>query len=414
MFTKVHLRILLLLFVAMTARMSRGFAAEESLIEGGTPLRGMADCGYGTDSSTDLHHGYARGVFCNNLDFYIAPDTGTRVRFLAELNLEPGFSDQGIGIDTERLQVGYTFSNQLTAWIGRFHTPMGFYVIAYHHGSLLQTAVEKPRFLDWEDHYGVLPVHTTGIWLNGQQVFSAGRLSYMAYGGNGSKMNDDQFTNIDMNMVHDDNTNMALGARLTWFFNGALDGLQVGLSALAESVDYAPQMGKGTASSWTGNANANHNVNDTFFSSKISIMALHAVYESGPWEFLNEFYNFENSAENIVGTDNTSGTPTQTTNSASTGTKNSTAGYTQLAYWVDARWAPYVRYEWGDFNTKDPFFLGQYNGLPYIRSALGGRYNLNDQSAVKLEFATTHFKASSFENPGNDYNQVRFDYAIRF
>jgi hypothetical protein len=98
--------------------------ADEDVITG-VPLHGFASTGWAFDDSKNQNHGYSRGFYLDNVDLYLAPDLGSRVRFLAEIALEPGMEDQAVGIDTERLQLGYVLSNYLTAWVGRFHTPMG-------------------------------------------------------------------------------------------------------------------------------------------------------------------------------------------------------------------------------------------------------------------------------------------------
>ena len=367
----------------------------------GIPLHGFADGGWAQDSSNDLHRSYARGFYLNNLDLYLAPDLGGRMRMLAEVVLEPGSEGQGIGIDTERLQLGYVFSNYLTAWVGRFHTPLGFFVTAYHHGAQLQTAVDKPRFLDWEDHQGVLPVHTTGLWLTGNALIGDSRLGYMLWAGNGGRMTTGSsgFTGLDMNMYHDDNKDVAVGGRLTWFFGGALDGLQVGASMLQERIDATsnsqdPDSYTGTGATFKPFTNPN---TGSEFSSKVRIVGIHLVYEGHGFEFLNEIYNFQNIASG-----------------GTSGNFRSWAGYSQLAYWVNGKWAPYGRFERADFNVNDPFFFGQYNGLPYSKAAVGLRYNMSDASCVKIEYSNTHFNASSPTNSGAGYNIIKTDYAVRF
>ena len=372
---------------------------------GGVPLHGFTDIGWASESSHDLNRGYGKGFYLNNLDLYLAPDFGSRARMLAEVVMEPDATSQGIGIDTERLQLGYAFSNALTVWVGRFHTPIGFFVISYHHGGQLQTAIDKPRFLDWEDHAGSLPVHTTGIFATGQfPMGSEDRFVYFAWAGNGSRMTTDgqNVTNIDMNMAHDDNSDTSIGAQLRWFFGGKLEGLNTGLTLLHQRMDSGPHSNDPTSFSDQGaqfSSFTNPNTG-TSFESMMNLVGLYAVYEAHGFEWLNEYFQFQNSLDQS--SDGTSGN------------FYSWAGYSQLAYWFGGNWAPFVRVEQGAFNVDDPFFAGQYNGLPYSKQSAGVRYNLDDTACVKAEVATTYFAAHSATNSGESYNSVKFDYAVRF
>ena len=357
-------------------------AEDESVVTNGVPLHGFADAGWAMDNQKDPpRRGYARGVYLDNVDLYLAPDLGSRVRFLTEIALEPSFDDQGIGIDTERLQVGYVFSNLLTAWVGRFHTPIGGYIIAYHHGALLQTAVEKPRFLDFEDHYGVVPVHTTGIWLSGNALIGDDRLGYMGWVGNGDQLTPEG--HLDMNMFHDDNHDTTFGARLTYFFGGALDGLQAGVAGDSQRVDAA----KGTVN--TGGAPV---------SVRLNIVAAHVDYEAHGFEWLNEFWGFGNRDLTVDASK----------------LKWSHAAFSQFGYWISGTMSPYVRYEKGVFNLADPFFTAQLNGAPYSREAVGFRYNLGDSAAVKIELNRTHINADTLSTSSGVFNQIRTQYAVRF
>ena len=371
----------------------------------GVPVHGFANMGYAVDSSSDNHRRYARGFYLNNFDLYFSPDLGSRVRFLSEVVFEPDAADQSPGFDAERLQAGYVVSKNLTAWIGRFHTPIGYYVLAYHHGMQLQTAVEKPRFLDFEDHYGVLPVHSNGLWLNGNATLGDERLALMAWISNSDRITTDGngFSSLDFNMVHNENHKLGVGARVNWI-SGGIDGLQAGVMVLHQTVD--SMGGGGTTYSSSGGTNdvdsgsassVNPNTGGTF-SSNFLMAGMHLVYEGHGIEFINEIYGFHNSDYL----------------DPSGQTYNSAAGFSQLAYWINGVSAPYVRYERGSFNVNDPYFAGQYNGLPYSKWAVGYRYNLDENAAVKVEYSKVAFNASSATNTGQGYDDIHLDYSIRF
>lgn len=375
----------------------------------GASLHGFANMGFADDNSTDHHRKYARGFYLNNFDLYYNPDVGNRMRFLSEVVFEPDAESQQPTFDAERLQAGYVVSNNLTVWVGRFHTPIGYYVIAYHHGMQLQTAVEKPRFLDFEDHYGVLPVHTNGLWLNGNFTIGEQRFALMGWMGNADRIVSDgaNFASLDFDMARNQNFHFSYGARANWVASGSLDGLQVGATLLGATIDYQGG-GQDTygVNGGTPDTSTNPNTGNTF-TSKFLMYGAHVTYEAHNFEFLNELYGFSNGATIYDGVGGAF--------EANGGNRmKSVAGYSQLAYWIDGMMAPYVRFERATFNQADPYFQGQYNGLPYTKWAGGYRYNLNDNACLKLEISRTSFQASSATNTGQGYTSGLVDYSVRF
>jgi hypothetical protein len=359
----------------------------------GVPLHGFSSVQFALDDQKKAirRRGYAHGFQLDNVVLYLAPDLGDRVRFLTEIVLEPGFDDQAIGIDTERLQIGYVFDNHLTATAGRFHTPLGYHITAFHHGAHMMTAVEKPEYLQFEDHKGVLPVHTTGLWLTGQTLLGASRLGYMAWFGNGDTLSSDgAVTALDMNMFHDDNRDWTLGARLNLSIGGALEGLVVGASAMTQRIDYAPDPVATPAI----------NVKVPF-RSRLRVGALHVVYDGHGVEWANEIHAFDNTTSFDDGV-----TPNRTV--------KSWAGYSQLAYWIGGVFAPYVRVERADFDQQDGFFAAQTNGLGYTKVAAGARFNVSEKLAVKVEGSRKEIDGESATVTGGNINVIRTQVAVRF
>ena len=80
------------------------------------------------------------------------------------LELQPG---GGVGTDLERLFVRWR-GERLTIDVGRTHTELGYWNNAFHHGRWLQTSVDRPRAIRFEDDGGTLPIHWVGVtarWL---------------------------------------------------------------------------------------------------------------------------------------------------------------------------------------------------------------------------------------------------------
>ena len=72
-----------------------------------------------------------------------------------------------VGTDLERLFVRWR-GERLTIDLGRTHTELGYWNNAFHHGRWLQTSVDRPRAVRFEDDGGTLPIHWVGVtahWL---------------------------------------------------------------------------------------------------------------------------------------------------------------------------------------------------------------------------------------------------------
>src|SRR5439155_17845576 len=102
----------------------------------GTPLHGFGDVGGLVTNDDHLLKTRRKGFTVSSLDFYLTPEFGPNVRGLAELNFEVDRAGN-VGVDLERWQLGYAFGDYATAWLGRFHTPFGYFNTAFHHGTWL-------------------------------------------------------------------------------------------------------------------------------------------------------------------------------------------------------------------------------------------------------------------------------------
>src|SRR5215471_3373784 len=148
----------------------------------GLPLHGFMDVNVGAQN-----HGGTKGFALGNLDFYLTPRIGDRIRALIELNFETTDSG-GLDTDLERLQIGYVFSDAATVWAGRFHSPWGYWNTAYHHGQQIQTTITRPKFLEFEDRGGVIPAHTVGLWATGTLAAGTEKFSYDLFTGNSQRI----------------------------------------------------------------------------------------------------------------------------------------------------------------------------------------------------------------------------------
>lgn len=331
----------------------------------GLPIHGFADVGVANHNpwNADL-----KGYNVGNLDFYLTPQLGERTKALFELNFETD-TDGSISFDLERAQIGYTFSDEVTVWLGRFHTPFGYMNTALHHGSWIANALRRPKFLNFEDHDGILPVHTVGSWLTGALRGDDGKLLYDVYVGNGQKIIGGV---IDMRNAGNDHGQLIAGGRIGYeWIGGAADGLAFGLHGLSSTItdDQLPQ-------------------HDT----RLRVFGGYAVYDTDRWENISEVYFFDN--QDLSG---------------NTGSHRSEAGFLQLAYRATFG-VPYLRYERAALQQADQYFAQQAFGASYWRAAVGMRYDIDLKSAFKLELANTHIT----DRARHEYIEALAQYAIRF
>jgi hypothetical protein len=94
-----------------------------------------------------------------------------RFRFLGEYFLS---RDEH---ELERLQFGWLLGDS-TVWLGRFHTPLGYWNTQFHHGVYLQTAVTRPAITEFEDGGGPLVMHTAGLLFDGLKEVKDWGLGY--------------------------------------------------------------------------------------------------------------------------------------------------------------------------------------------------------------------------------------------
>jgi Phosphate-selective porin O and P len=343
----------------------------------GLVIHGFASVYY-TDTTQQNSPTGNTGFKLDNLDLYIAPSLTDRVRALMEDVVEfddwtkPGENNGQPAVDIERLQIGYLFSDDLTVWMGRFHTPYGYWNTAYHHGAQLQPTVMRPQFLGFEDHGGILPAHTNGIWATGRRAIGPGRFTYDAYLGNGSRILDGA---IDMQNAGNADSHTAFGARLGYeFLGGALDSLWVGAHAFSEQID---NFISGVRTAQTD----------------VKVFGAFGHWTPGDWELMSEYYRFDNKAHDGVGPSH-----------------ESSAFYVEADYIFFGLITPLARFEQDTLSQNDGYFQYLLGGKSYKRSLVGVRYDLTPQTAIKIDANHTDMKRDG----GQSYNEAHVQVAIRF
>ena len=118
------------------------------------------------------------------LDLFLNAALSERITLLGEFVLEESTATEVV-TDLERLQITFRFDDHLQVSAGRYHTGIGFYNTAFHHGAWFETAIGRPRVFLFEDDGGVLPVHDVGITTRGAIPGTRSSLYYLFEVGNG-------------------------------------------------------------------------------------------------------------------------------------------------------------------------------------------------------------------------------------
>ena len=346
----------------------------------GILLHGFMDIGFALNSQGD-RVANPQGFYVGKMSFYLSPHFGDNVKGLAEPNFEVD-SDGTLSTDMERLQLGYTFSDAATVWGGRFHTPYGYWNTAFHHGAQMQTAVSRPRFLDFEDKGGILPAHTTGVWGTGKFKTGRGRLTYDAFVGNGPKIGGGNLSlpspklgTLNPNMAGDNDHSAMAGLNVGYEFSGSMNGLRLAghaVSGEADTFTNIPQLETG-----------------------LNMFGGSAIYITNEWEVMSEYYRFDNKDK-----------------SGTTGTHKSWAGYLQAGRNFNDL-TPFFRLERAALNQQDNYFRLQASGQSYSRQTLGLRYNVNQNTSLKIELQNSEFMADAMR-AALGYLSLQLQYAIGF
>jgi hypothetical protein len=330
----------------------------------GVPLHGFFDVGIGNHTADEPG---LKGANVGGLDIFLNPQLGEHVRSLFELTFE--VDEQGdVEPDLERAQIGYQFSDAATVWIGRFHTPFGYYNTAFHHGQEIATSLRRPRFLLFEDQGGVMPNHTVGVWLTGAERLPEGKVTYDLFVGNGQAIESGE---IDPRSGGVDHGGAIYGGNLGYVFSETLDGLKVGVSAFRSDISDDQQIGRIT---------------------RVDNAGVYFAYDTDRFEYLGEYYRFNDR-------DLTDGGPSH----------HSNTGFVQLAWRLPVA-TPYARYERAVLDQADNYFALQTSGTSYYRAALGLRFDIDLQSALKFELART----KNTDRVVDQWTDAMMNYSIRF
>jgi len=298
-------------------------------------IRGFADVRFGDEPYTASPNSFAFG----QLDLYITSRLSDRTSVLMETVFESDTTN-ALGVDIERVLLQHRINRYLKFEAGRNHTAIGYYNMAFHHGTWFQTATVRPFLFAFEDEGGMLPIHTIGLRATGAVPGRGLGLEYFAEIGNGRNYapGQEQVQNR-INFSGGLSQNFALRSS-----PDAVPGLHVGLSYFRQRTQ------------WSGVARFQQ-----------SIFAGFAVYDRGHVEFLNEVVWMRHAQSSGV-------------------TTSIPAGYSQISYRL-GNVHPYARFEYLNAGGSDPIARLLLPSPGVREQASGGiRYDFTEFAAIKLQY----------------------------
>ncbi len=294
-------------------------------------IRGFGDVDFSATDQKGSVSGFNLGQFV----LHLASPLSEKVSYFGEVS----FTAQPTGYDlsVERTIIRYDYNDYFKLSFGKYHTPIGYWNAAFHHGAWLQTTIARPEMVKFGGTF--IPTHFVGVEAEGNIPSGGLGLGYNVGLGNGrssllSKSGDSGDSNDNRSWVAN------IYARPSRFY-----GLQVGASVYRDKLTPKPGQNFGE---W--------------------ITAADVVWTKEKPEFLAEYANVHHRDE------------------LTADTWDSQAFYVQLAYrlpWQQSKWKPYYRYEYIHKPESDPTLL---DVLDLSGSTLGVRYDITNYAAFKGEY----------------------------
>src|SRR2546427_6025003 len=297
-------------------------------------IRGFGDIDFSATDQKGSVSGFDLGQFV----LHLASPLSKKVGYFGELSFTA--RPTGYDVQVERTIIRYDYNDYFKMSFGKYHTPIGYWNTAFHHGAWLQTTISRPEMVKIGGTF--TPIHFVGLLAEGNLPSGGLGLGYSVGLGNGrssilSKAGDSGDSNDNRAWV------ASVFARPARFY-----GLQFGGSVYHDKL--SPQQGP-ELREW--------------------ITSAHLVWTKEHPEFLAEFSNVHHRDIQTYQT------------------FNNQALYIQMAYrlpWLENKWKPYYRFEYIHKPESEPV-LSDVSDL--VGSTFGVRYDITNYAAFKGEYRNT-------------------------
>jgi hypothetical protein len=328
-------------------------------------IRGFGDVDFSATDQKGTNSGFNLG----QLDLHLASPLSQKISYYGEItfNAHP----LNYTVEVERSFIRYDYNDYFKISFGRFHTPIGYWNTAFHHGAWLETTIDRPFVVRVGGTY--TPLHFVGFMAEGNIPSGSLGLHYEVGLGNGrgeviSRPGD----------AGDVNNNRSWVANV-YAKPAKLGGLQLGASVYQDKISFP-----------------NPNLPTSIQNFGEWITSAYAVWTKGAPEFLSE-YDHVHHRDMI-------------TNQVA----NSDAYYVQFAYrlpWLERSLKPYYRFEYAHMPLSEQVFVHQ----DQVQSIIGLRYDISNFAAFKAEYRHTQSQPAALGVPAQPtINGIFFQTAFTF
>lgn len=290
--------------------------------------------------------------FKPGIDIFYSNDFD-RLRLLAEFEILRGKPKPTM----ERLQLGWLINHETTFWLGRYHTPFGYWNTEYHHGNYLQSAITRPSMIDFGPG-APLTRHLTGFLVESARINDNNSALHYTFGlGLGPELGSKGLKELDI--LEPEEGKHKLGGILNVSYHpDELTSDEVGLFLGYMAIP--------------GNIAAIDNIHQT-------VLGAFTNWEKGRFRFISEVYWVHNKVDLT----------------ASTAQGSFLNGSLQLEYRLHDDVILYSRIEDTLSGDNDPY-LGLLPKFIKTRALIGTAYEFIPRQALKLEIADVHLENDRF------------------
>jgi len=276
--------------------------------------------------------------------------SGSQFRFLAE------FIASSHETEMERLQAAWLIDERTALWFGRFHSVSKFWTSEFHHGQFLQNSISRPKLEEWEDEYGPMPSHVTGMLFERKiDAGERGEWSVAAAGGIGPRFIGDRLKAFDV-FDPESGHKGALNLNVT-YRPEVLSTTQIGLVGAWSDIAVDDVMVPGF---------------DTLSSVHQVTAGFYADWSNDAWRVMAHATWFSNELRYIDRAE----------------TDEFVLAYLQAEYSVNEDWTLFGRLELGP-DEGESRYLSMFPEFVAERQMLGIRWDIVDNHSLSLEVANT-------------------------
>src|SRR5438445_5215248 len=117
-------------------------------------IRGFGDIDFSATDQKGSVSGFDLGQFV----LHLASPLSEKVSYFGEVSFPA--KPSGYDLQVERTIIRYDYNDYLKLSFGKYHTPIGYWNTAFHHGAWLQTTISRPEMVKFGGTFTPIPEET--------------------------------------------------------------------------------------------------------------------------------------------------------------------------------------------------------------------------------------------------------------